>query len=203
MLKIYITAIPLQGRGGLEKGIYMPQGFALENNRETSFPIIPVIAEEIERKDRIRIITLRTENTDTQDNYDALIRELAETGVEETQIIPITIPEDQSRETGADTLMRIMDAVPDDSLVYADITFGTKPLSIMIMYAAILAEKLKDTEVEGIFYGELPRTGGRARWEDAKLYDLTIYKRILDVAEDMSMLELNDPADALKRLLDM
>lgn len=203
MFKTYITAIPLQGRGGLEKGVYRPQGFQLENNRKTSFPIIPVMTGEEGRKDQIRVIALLTENADTQDNYDAFIRELAELGIEKTQVIRIAVPEDQSRETGANTLIRIMDAVPNDSLVYADITFGTKPLAIMIMYAAILAEKLKDTEVAGIFYGELPRTGGQARWSDAKLYDLTIYKRILDVAEDISVMELNNPADALKKLLDM
>ena len=63
--------------------------------------------------------------------------------------------------------------------------------------------KVYDTEVEGIFYGELPRDGGKSNWEKAKLYDLTAYKYLTDVVGQLKDLELSNPTESLKMLLDM
>lgn len=203
MKRTYVTAISLQGRNGLEKGIYQPDGFKLSKNIETSFPIMPVIASTMANIEDIRIIVLRTENNDVKDNYEAFLEELQELGISKENVTEISIEENQNKVIGLTTLVHILEAISEDSLVYADITYGTKPMSAIILYAMNCIENLKDTEVEGVFYGELPREGGKSNWERAKLYDLTAYKYLADVIEQLKVFEISDPTTALKTLMDM
>ena len=64
-------------------------------------------------------------------------------------------------------------------------------------------EKIKDAEVNGIYYGELPRKNRVSDWERAKLYDLTAFKHLSDVIEQLKGLEVPDIRAALKTLIDM
>lgn len=200
--RTYITAISLQGLGGLEKGLYQPDGFELEKNMETSFPIIPIIANTMGNVEDVQIIAIRTENNDVKDNYHAFLMELESLGIKEACVKSISMEENQNKVIGLSTMMRVLEEIPEDSLVYADITFGTKPMSALILYAMNCVEALKDTEVEGIFYGELPRTKGQSIWKKAKLYDLTAYKYLTGIAHQLKELEVSNPTAALKSLIE-
>ena len=203
MKRVYITSVPLQGRGGLEKGIYQPFDFTFKVDIETSFPIITVLAQEQTKKEDVKVIALRTENNDTADNFEEMLGQLKQIGIVEEQVTSLLLPENQSSEAGVRNMLKIIEEIPDDSLVYADLTFGTKPMSIMILYAVTFIEKLKDAEVQGIYYGELPRSGGRSDWGRARLYDLTVYKYMSDMIDQLHGLNVSEPETALKELLDM
>lgn len=203
MVRTFITAISLQGNNDLEKGLYKPDGFQLRENIATSFPIIPIVKEYMNREKDVRIIALRTENDDVKDNYEAFLKEVEELGIAKEQVIMVPVEENQNKAIGLATLVRIIDEIPEDSLVYADITFGTKPMSAVILYAMSFIEKLKDAEVNGIYYGELPRKNKVSDWDRAKLYDLTAFKYLSDVIEQLKGLEVTDTRAALKTLIDM
>ena len=203
MKRVYITSVPLQGRGGLEKGIYQPFDFTFKVNIETSFPIITVLAQEQTKQEDVKVIALRTENKDTEDNFEEMLGQLKQIGILEEQVTSLLLPENQSSEAGVRSMLKIIEEIPDDSLVYADLTFGTKPMSIMILYSVTFIEKLKDAEVQGIYYGELPRSGGKADWGRARLYDLTVYKYMSDMIDQLHGLNVSEPETALKELLDM
>lgn len=203
MKRTYVTAIPLQGGNGLEKGIYQPDGFMLSRNVETSFPIIPIIASTMGNDEDVKIIVLRTDNKDAKANYEEFVNEVKGLGITKEKIKDILIEENQNKVIGFTTLVRVLEEIIEDSLVYADITFGTKPMSAIILYAMNCIENLKDTEVEGIFYGELPRENKKSDWGRAKLYDLTAYKYLTDVVEQLKGFEVSEPTAVLKTLIDM
>lgn len=205
MIKTFITSISLQARGDLTSIFYNPQGsLELKKNLETSFPIIPVIASEMENTEDIKIIAIRTVNNDTKDNYEVFLNEIKNLGISTEKVTQIAVVENQSKTIGVNMLMDILKAIPTDSLVYADITFGTKPMSSILLYAMSYIEKLnKDVEVEGIYYGELPRENGKPVYERAALYDLTAYKYLSDVIEELNHLQVKDPLTALEKLLEM
>lgn len=203
MVKTYITMISLQGQGDLLKVRYNPSGFELKNNRETSFPIIPIIAESYESGEEIKVIAIRSDNTDTPDNYKIFLDELAALGIPEEQVREISVMENQSRALGVKLLLTILDEIPTDSIVYADITFGTKPMSGLLLSAMSFIEKIKDTEVEGIYYGEIPRENKMPVIEKAALYDLTAYKLIGDMVDCLNGLDVPDPQEALHRIMDL
>ena len=142
MRRTYISAISLQGRGGLEKGIYQPEGFMLKDNVETSFPIVPVIRSTMGNSEDVKIIVLRTENNDVKDNYEEFMNEVEGFGVSRECIKDISIEENQNKAIGITTLMQVLEEIPEDSLIYADITFGTKPMSAIILYAMNCIENI-------------------------------------------------------------
>ena len=102
---------------------------------------------------------------------------------------------------GIKLLLQLLDAIPDDTLVYSDITYNTKPMSAMVLCAMNLVEKVKDAEVAGIYYGEIPRIGGKAVPEKAALCDITQFKTLLDITNYMEQLEIADIRSALEYLL--
>ena len=203
MIRTFITAIPLQGGAGLEKGIYEPDGFTLENNRETSFPIVPIIAENMCNPKNVRIIALLTDNNDANNNYREFVEELSQMEISEEQITPIRIEENQGKKEELAAFTKIVDEIPDESLVYADITYGTKPMSAIILYTMSLIEKLNDSEAGGIYYGLLPRVKAKSDWNRAKIHDLTVFKDLSDIIEQLRALEVSDPRRALHRLLEV
>lgn len=202
MIRTFVTTISMQGKGDLKKVVYEPAGFELKNNMETSFPIIPIIASKMDNKEDVKIIAIRTENADTRDNFEKFNEELEQFGFEKMQIKEISVEENQSKVLGMKMMMTILQEIPEDSLVYADITFGTKPMAALTLYAMNYIEKIKDAEVEGIYYGELPREDKEVKG-NTKIYELTAYKYLSDVLEQLKNLKLNDPLAAMQRLLDI
>ncbi|MCM1101239.1 MAG: hypothetical protein NC079_05395 [Clostridium sp.] len=199
MRKTYITNISLQAKGDLLKLLYEPNGFVLEHNRETGFPIIPVIAEHQEQGDEVTVLAVRTNNADTPDNYKAFVNELAELGIGEDAVKVITMVEDQSGALDLKLLARIIEEIPDESLVYGDITFGTKPMSAILLYALNFIPKIKNCDVDGIYYGEIRREGGKMT--HAFLYDLTIFHLLGDVIDQMQGLGIGEMQGALKKFI--
>lgn len=199
MKKTFITNISLQSKRGLLKQLYRPVGFELKKNLETSFPIIPVISEYLEEGDEVKVIAIRSDNQNTPDNYAVFLEELSVLGVHEEQVKEVPTEENQSDAVNLKLLLRILDEIPDESMVYGDITFGTKPMAAILLYAMNFIEKMKDCEVEGIYYGEIPRENDKAT--DALLYNLAIFKLLNDVVEQMKCLGIHDMKEALERIL--
>lgn len=87
-------------------------------------------------------------------------------------------------------------------MIRADITFGTKPMSAILLYAMNFVEKLKDAEVEGIYYGEILRRKGEQVEDGAILHDLTVFKLLGDTIDQMEAMKLEDPQKILHRMLE-
>lgn len=205
MKRVFITTIPLQGARNLESMEYIPVGFSFHRERrETCFPIIPVIAEQMEQNDEIRILVIQPTNCDTAKNYQLFLSELRGLGLEESCITAIHIPENQNMETEASLLMQLVDAIPNHSIVNACVTFGTKPVSIIVIYALTFLRKLiSDVEVEGIYYGEVLRVDGRIAGRKGKIYNLIGMLMIGNIIDQLNLLGIDNPKQSLKRLLDL
>ncbi len=203
MIKTYITMISSHTSRDLLKLYYHPYEFELKNNRETHFPIISIIADDYEKGDQVKVLAIRPDNLDSPGNFNLLQEELLELGIEKNCVKELVVEENQRAAVGLNLLMSILEEIPDDSVVRADITFGTKPMSVILQYALSFVEKLKDTEVEGIFYGEIPRENGRPVLERATIYDLTAYKVLGDVIDDIQELEIGDIQQALRRMMNL
>lgn len=203
MKKTFISAISLQAPAALKEIYYHPVDFKLENNKETRFPIIPIVREyKGENPEDLCIIAIRPMNADTEDNFKTFKKELLEAGVPEENIVDLQMRGDPGRKNSIRLLLQLLDAIPDDTLVYSDITYNTKPMSAMVLYAMQFVEKIKDAEVAGIYYGEIPRVRGVADMEHAALYDITTFKYLTDLADTMEQMGVQDLRAALGRLLE-
>lgn len=200
-MRTFITVISMQGT--LKKTYYRPVNFQLEANRESAFPIIPVIAEEhgksVDGKDEI--IVIMQKNRDTERNYGYFLEELGELGLSEDIVKVIELPEDQSTDNGINMIVKIMENVSDNSDVYACITYGTKVVSILLTFALLFLEKLKtNCQVQGMYYGEILRVADKSLG-DGKLYNLVANLRLSRVVDQLEQMELSQAEKYLKVIL--
>lgn len=201
MKQTFITSISLQGRqgaGGLEKVLYTPVDFSMEKNRESSFPIIPIISEFMGTNcEDVEIIVILPQDKNAKTNYPVFIEELKDMGLDETNVKTITPGENLGKQGSIKLLMELLDKISDDSLIYMDITFNTKPMSAMQLYAAHFVEKMKDVEVKGIYYGEyIPK-----HTVIPKLHDLTMFKYLFDLTGKLEQLGVKDIRGVIRNLI--
>lgn len=201
MVKTFITNISLQNKAGLEKVIYKPIAFNLSKNMQVAFPITPIIANNIQIDEEVSVIVVRSNNNDTPDNFEVFLEELKELGIGGEQIVEISVEENQGAEGSRALLLNILEAIPEDSLIFTDITYGTKPMSAILLYAMSIIEKVKDSEVQGIYYGETPRENGKIVYEKVALHDMTSLKFMCDMIEQLNDLDVKNPLASLKVLL--
>ena len=136
-MKTFLTAISMQGT--LTEGIYEPVGFTLDQNRMTAFPIIPIIAQERAEnpEDDFTILAVVPKNSDTAQNYQKFLAELAALGIGKDAVRKIEIREDQSEIVGLAMFADILKQTPDDTDVYACVTYGTKVVSLLMAFSLI------------------------------------------------------------------
>lgn len=198
MTKVYITSIPLQGRSELEKYCYKPQNiYGITCEKPTSFPIIPVMHDTASTEDEVLVFTINMLNEDTNVNRVKFEQELEELGFEKTVVRDITVKENQKDENLAYLYKNLVREIPDNSEVYACITYGTKTIPIMLISALRYADKFKENvEVKGIYYGEINRDNNVVT--DAKLNDVSAVYFIDRIIDKIAQ---GDNADA-DRMLD-
>lgn len=199
MNNVFITNIPLQGRNDLEKCLYETKNLHLDENIETSFPIVPMIKNRESKNEPVKVIVLRTLNKDTEVNFEKFKNELKEIGLSEDVITEIGISENQLDVIDKSFILKLIDEIPEDSLVTADITYGTKPMSAVILYAANLIEKIKFVEIDKVVYGGIVRENG-VKVGDA-LYDLTSFIYISKIVDNINALGVTDKRKLLEELL--
>lgn len=167
MLKTYITAVPLQGSRGIEKVLYRSAD-ARQPVQPTQFPIVQILRGTLTPQDTVKVIAVMPDNPDTRRNLNSLQEELFSFGIGQVQILPL--PEVPDSRTMAHLCCRLTDAIPQNSLVYACITYGTKPLALAMTAALTRAETARGAKATGLYYGELQRRDGKFTGE-AHLYN--------------------------------
>jgi len=188
MNRVYITAIPLQGKSDLETLIYAADWVKKENVIETRFPIVQVMVETAKEKDSIQILAIRQENADTDRNFSFFQRELKERGFSTALIKEITLPENQNTANLLNLLQKIVEELPTEARVYACITYGTKSIPIITMASLNCAEKMNpEMEIGGIYYGEVQRENGEIK--SSNLCDLTALYQLSTIVSQMNSSE--------------
>lgn len=194
MENTYITTISMQGAGQLHKVLYHPEGFELQGNIETSFPIIPVIKEHMDEMGRMKIIAVTIENEDVNRNYERFLQELSEIGINEKVVKKVLIREEISKKVQFELMMRLLNEVSEDSHIYMCITYGLKPTSVLMTFMTILLPMLKSNcVIQGLYYGQFPRRNKEGLYDKAKLCDLTELIYLQQKAQQMENMDISDP----------
>lgn len=160
MVRVYVTAVPLQGRSDLASNIYQSK----EDRKpvRTRFPIVQVICNTAEEGDEVRVIAIRQMSSDTERNFGYLKEELEALHVG-AQVTEIALPDGQDAKTLIGLCRDLTDAMPQVGRAYVCITYGTKTIPLVELAALTCAESThKELEVGGVYYGEMKRTDGSA-----------------------------------------
>lgn len=178
--KIFIITIPMLPAESLKSVQYMKDDSNEIIPIFTKFPGIAMIKENISRNERVKIVTVRTndDNSYTKGNYELFKNELsdlsAESGLAANIDCEIIIPHDEGLDKQQRFLKHICDCYENKADIYMDITYGTKATSIGMFSSLVYAEKAEECSIKKIVYGKFNYSS-----ENGSLYNI---KSLYDIA---------------------
>ena len=208
--KKFIFTSPYQKEGELRKVTYKAGENSILEYGETSFPIIPVINGYVEKGEKIEIVCIVTEHSDRSTkypnaakNYEYFKKEIENLAKEKEFICvlaePICTPYSENIKNHLNLYASLISSVGDNEIIYADLTYGTKPFPIVEMMALNYAYKLKkNTDIGCIVYGSYdPVTGV------SEINDVSPLFFMDAISNTMAELRLENPAEKIKALLEI
>lgn len=209
-MKKFITTIPLQLGGGLKSAVYeSADNDRLMYDKEISFPILSVVNAYAEKGETVKIFYIRQEDSRTIANKESFLSQLRE--LEDTvgcicEEEEILIPDDELIVTHLKTFEKLIERFEDRDILYACMTFGTKPVPIVEMLALNYAYRaLNDVSIGCVVYGQTrfakdPDTGELIVAE-AKIFDVTSLIYMDEIVRKVADLKPMNPLNYIKTLL--
>ena len=200
-MKTFITYLAKQR---IEPGVYDARGrFILQTNEKFHYPICPVINGYTTVGDEIRIIVVYdNENIYFDENFKKLKKEvnyLKNKKGFNYKITKIEIPNKQYAHVHLDTYSKLLSCINDGDELYADISYGNKPMPIIeFMVLNSTYELMKNVSVKCISYGDV------LFWKDPReyyIYDITPLFTMSRLSYNLAKEGIKDPISMIKGIL--
>lgn len=177
----------------------------IEYDGEVVFPINGVLARTLQKGEDVKVVLLKKEDIHghSGNNCAAFISELdkinASIGAKIDYKI-LSTPHDESREVQEKLFKEMVAELFDGATVYADITYGTKSLPILVFSVLSFAEKFFKADISNIVYGKVDfdkDAKGEIVPVNPELFDMTALFYLNSITNTM---ECKD-GEAAKKLL--
>ena len=170
------------------------------------YPINAILADTISKEDEIKVVLLRTENVteNNQKNSDLFIQELNSINSKIGAKITYDILDSEFKETKNNHELRLkqmIDEIEDNSQLFADITYGPKPLPMVLMCVLSFAEKFLNCDVKSVVYGKVNFTGENI--SNPELYDVTSLYYLNNLVGTMEASSCSEAKKSLKAFFDI
>lgn len=159
MKKIIFCDIPM--KKNMSAMVYAGTGNTNCNySKPVMFAINAVLAETLKKDDEVRVVLLRTldKASNSGKNSGLFMQELDSINSEIGAKISYETLESEFKETKdihETRLKEILDKIEENTEIYADITYGPKPLPMILMCVISFAEKFLNCEVKSVIYGKV------------------------------------------------
>jgi len=200
MKKIVFCNIMMKDK--LDRHRYKVNGNStIEFDGEVAFPVNGVLARTLKKGDDVKVVLLKKEdiNGNSGKNTGEFISELdrinAGIGAKIEYKI-LSTPHDESREVQEKLLKDMIEELESGAVIYADITFGTKSLPIIVFSALNFAEKFFKSEIKNIVYGKVDFDKDN-KTVNPELFDMTALFYLNSIA---NTIECKDGESAKKLL---
>lgn len=207
-MKKFFTAIPLQGPGQLHSNVYQAVGNQkLQLDQAVSFPILTAVNGYAEPDEEIRVIAVATDNADARRNLGILqseLKALCETkGVRCPKGVETVFePEDDRVETHISTFQKLIDFVDDDDELFLCMTYGTKPISQVMMMAVQYAYRIKrNTSISCVVYGGVIRHENKV--VGSRAYDMTALVQMDEIVRMLAEQGVSNPQKVINSILNL
>lgn len=197
---------PQQPEGSLHAQRYkaLDNGL-LDYDGETHFPVVPLISGYAERGEEVQVITVTYgEPSNCARNLETLMEELEGLSAREGMAISlesVDVPFDDSVGALIHTYQLLVDRMDDGDELHACITFGSKPMPLMLTMALQYAYRVRrDVSIECVVYGQMDRSQSPAV---ARIYDVTALTKLDELVRVLADLRVRDPERALRMALDL
>ena len=160
-MKKFFMVTPQQPEGMLHTQHYVAnENPRLDFDGETRFPVVPLINGYARQGEHIQVITITYDApSNCSSNLVTLQGELEKLGKHigiEIELISVNVPFDDSVVTLVHTYQLLIDHIDDGDTLYACITFGSKPMPLMLTMALQYGYRIRENVlVDCIVYGQM------------------------------------------------
>ena len=199
-MKKYYCSITQQVPDRLRKLIYASSDAALKRDEATAFPITALIAGSTKKGEKIGIYAILPDHENSRANLEVLKAEIAELAKRVGfyyDLILINTPFSENQDDHLDLFGKLIDTAEEGDNIYADITYGTKPIPIIMLMSLTYTYRFrKDASVERLCYGQVDHNTGRG-----EIFDVTAMFYMNCALNAIS--ESHDPKALLKTMIEM
>ena len=200
-MKKFITTSPFQPKGRLEKGFYQAaDNQKLHYEKPTRFPIIPVIHGYAETGEQIEVLVILSDYENAKYNLTLLEEELNALCTEKNisyTLKTLEIPYDNTLDTQLALFQKLIDCTADNDTLYACITYGAKPMPMVITMGLNYAHRVhQNVSIDCIVYGAKD-----FNTNTMQIYDITSLLYMDEIVRLMAEQKTPDPAGKIKKML--
>lgn len=195
-MKRFIFTVPIQPQGALHLSHYEPGDSCalLKNDRMTRFPIIIPMSNAVKKNEKIKITAVLIDRANVEKIYELFRSEVESLADEigfEYELSEIRMPNNEDAVTHINLfkeLARVF-AASDGEELYACITYGTKPMPMLLLMALTYAYKIcNGFTIEAIVYGAFDHSDNKSR-----VFDVSGLFYLDSAVNNMADLGLSDP----------
>lgn len=202
-MKHFITAISQQPAKYLKQSVYAsadPQNSIITSDRAVSFPILIPLENATENGESIHLTVILPQHENVTTNYQTFqkeLKEITDTKNLTCEIDEIKIPYSEDVDTHLNMFEHLIEQVRDDDLLYVCLTYGTKPVPMVMQTTLNFAYKLrKNCSIESIVYGQVDHNENKL-----KIYDVSSLFYLNSVINSMSSINAKNPVEYIKTML--
>ncbi len=203
-MKKFFTTVPLQVN--LTSYHYdAVDNDMLEMEGEISFPILAAINGYAKQGEEIRVIAVMTDLEPVRKNGEKLRKDVMELCRKKGLALPngvefIRISNEEQVSAQTDVFQKLIDLMDDNDDLYACITYGTKPQSMVMQMAIQYAYRVKTNASIGcIVYGKVTRLN--AETAHAEIFDMTLLVRLDEMVRMLADKGVRDPQKFIRQIL--
>lgn len=176
-------------------------------SKPINFAINAVLAENLKSDDNIKVILLRTLDKDGSSvkNSSLFMQELdginSEIGAK-ISYETLDLEFKETKELHEKRLQDMLDKIEENTEIYADITYGPKPLPMILMCVISFAEKFLNCDVKSVIYGKV-NFDENNKPSNPELYDVTSLYYLNNLTNSMVADNGQDARQNLKEFLSL
>lgn len=179
----------------------------LEYAGEVIFPISAVLARTLKKDDDVKIVLLSKTDVDGNSAVNAGLfqKELNEINKEigaHIEYITVNTPFNETREVHEKLFRDMVGKLENGAQIIADITYGPKPLPIIIFSVLNFAEKFFGAEIKYIVYGKVDFVSNQKTPQNPMIFDLSPLYYLNSLTNAMEFSNSQDAVKALDELID-
>lgn len=178
MKKIVFATVPM--KKDIEKRKYSVDGNALIESKEPIYYAVnPAVASKLTKEDEVSVILLKTNGGEGagEKNVELFKEELNEVNNPigaKIEYKTIQSDFDLSKLNFQDIFKKLIRELKDGAEIYADVTFGPKPLAFLLFSVMQFGEKFFDCSIGNIVYSKVEFEPNNIITPDSgKIYDIT------------------------------
>lgn len=173
----------------------------LNCSEKIKYPILILIQNTVKNGEKIRITAVNPDYQKCHENYGYFLEDLEKLKSRigfEYEINTVETPYSERIEDHLDLFGKMIDTIHDDEELYADISYGSKPIPIILLMVLTYAYRFRNGFIENIIYGLLDHNSSS---KSGRLYDVTALFYMNSTINTMS--DSSDPKKFIKAILEL